>query len=84
MAPPVPGGASPFHPALERGFVVKERPMSAAPIQSKLIVANAVTTEMLAGARIIADEILPLKVGKATLRFNAISVSKLEAEGRVA
>lgn len=55
--------------------------MSAAPIQSKVIAANAVTTEMLAGVRITADEILPLKVDEATLRGNAITLSKLDAEG---
>ncbi|MDY0984572.1 hypothetical protein SOM10_11760 [Microbacterium sp. CFBP9023] len=58
--------------------------MSAAPIQSKVIVANAITTEMLAGARIIADEILPLKVDEAALRCSAITLSKLGSEGSVA
>lgn len=55
--------------------------MSTPPIQSGVIAANAVTTEMLAGVRIIADKILPLNVDETTLRSSAITVSKLGIEG---
>lgn len=56
--------------------------MSTAPIQSRVIIANAVTTEKLAGELIVAGKILPLKVDEATLRCKAITVSKIKIEGR--
>ena len=55
--------------------------MSAAPIQSKVIITNAVTTEMLAGELIVDGKILLLKVDEATLRSSAIAVSKLGIDG---